>query len=353
MTLPNRLILAAIVVFSCALILVGCGGEDALSDGLSLTPEETTSAAEATSTTSAAPATTAPDDLDAYKAAMKEWQELHDPSFQAGAEAMEAIDDPLSASADDVKDMQDFAGAIERAAKDLAAIEPPAQLSSAHEEYRSTLDGMAQGLIQLAQGVKDTSMAAVVAALTVLEEVVEKGVPARDALEEALGFPLSGGDAAEGEGDGAQVPARAGELGTRENPIPLGQEAQVGPWKVKVADVTVQHHDFVLDHNQFNDAPEAGKQYVLITVEATRTGEDAAAFWVDMYYLFVGDGGNTFDSGFAVAPDSISDTGEAYKGASVSGNLVFQVPSDQVAGGALRLEESFSFEDTETFFAID
>lgn len=143
------------------------------------------------------------------------------------------------------------------------------------------------------------------------------------------------------------------ELGTRENPIPLGEEAQVGSWKVRVVGSTLDATQEVLGYNQFNEEPEPGKQYVLIEVEATRTGEDAAAFWVDMHYVFVGSGGNTFDAAPVSVPDSLSDTGEAYPGASIAGNLVFQVASDQVAGGALRLEEAFSFEETETFFAID
>jgi len=92
---------------------------------------------------------------------------------------------------------------------------------------------------------------------------------------------------------------------------------------------------------------------VLIKVEATRTGEEAAAFWVDTYYEFIGGGDNTFEVGYADIPDPISETGEADPGASISGNLVFEVSSAQVAGGTLRLSEAFSFEDVEVFFAVD
>jgi hypothetical protein len=145
---------------------------------------------------------------------------------------------------------------------------------------------------------------------------------------------------------------QAVESGTRENPTPMGQEAQVGNWRVKVIGATPKATQAVLDANMFNDKPQSGYQYVLVKITATYTGDESATFWVDMSSKFVGKGGNTFDSGMVVAPNSISDAGEVFSGASVSGNLVFAVASDQVSGGSLSLEQSFSFDETRVFFAI-
>lgn len=111
--------------------------------------------------------------------------------------------------------------------------------------------------------------------------------------------------------------------------------------------------DFVLNHSEFNESPETGTQYVLIGLEATRTGREEAALWEDTYFEFVGSEGTAFQAGFADIPEAISDTSGALTGASVSGNLVFLVSSDQVSGGTLRLSEAFSFEDVEKFFAIE
>jgi len=151
----------------------------------------------------------------------------------------------------------------------------------------------------------------------------------------------------------ATTTIKSGYQGNRDNPIPLGQEAQVGSWKVKMLEATLDADKIVYNHSEFNEAPQAGHQYVLIKLEATRTGEEAAAFWVDTYYEFIGSGGETFEVAYADIPDPISETGEAHPGASISGNLVFEVTSDQVAGGTLRLSEAFSFEDVEVFFAVD
>ena len=145
----------------------------------------------------------------------------------------------------------------------------------------------------------------------------------------------------------------AGNVGTsREDPVPLGQEAQVGDWKVKVVEATSNANEVVASANEFNDPPQAGNQYVLVKVQATRTGEEPVAFWVDTYYSFVGSGGNTFDTAFEAVPDGITDTGEAFKDASITGSLVFEVPSAQVAGGLLMMEEAFSIDNSRTFFAI-
>ncbi len=143
-----------------------------------------------------------------------------------------------------------------------------------------------------------------------------------------------------------------GELGGRRNPIPLGQEAQVGSWKVEVVGAILNATQDVLDENMFNDSPEPGSQYVLVSIEATYAGEKPSTFWVDMLYGLVGGDGTGFKPSDAVAPDSILDAGEVPAGGSVAGNLLFTVASDQIAGSTLMVEEAFAREDTRVYFAI-
>ncbi len=157
--------------------------------------------------------------------------------------------------------------------------------------------------------------------------------------------------AAADEGESTEAPA----AGTRENPLPLGTTAKVGDWEITVASVNLLANDAVAQANQFNSPPVAGSQYVMAALTAKYVGADSGTFWTDMSAKFIGSAGNTFDQGgssYAVVPTPITDTGETFPGASVSGNLVFEVPSDQVEGGALILEESISFDDTRTFFAV-
>jgi hypothetical protein len=144
-----------------------------------------------------------------------------------------------------------------------------------------------------------------------------------------------------------------GDVGSaRDNPVPVGQEAQIGDWKVKVVSATLNADDVVASQNEFNNPPEAENQYALVEVEATRTGEGPAAFLPDIYCAFVGSGGTTFETALADVPDNMSKAAEVYVGASVGGNLVFQVASDQVAGGVLMMEEALSYQVTRLYFAL-
>ena len=142
-------------------------------------------------------------------------------------------------------------------------------------------------------------------------------------------------------------------LGSRRNPIPLGQQARVGDWTVRVAGVTPDATQAVLDENMFNDQPGPGTQYVLVRLEATYDGDESSTFWISMLSSFVGDEGDTFGVAAAVAPDSMIDQGEVVKGGMVSGNLVFLVDSTQVSGGTLMLEEAFDWEQGRVFFAVE
>lgn len=140
-----------------------------------------------------------------------------------------------------------------------------------------------------------------------------------------------------------------GNVGTRENPVPLNQEAQVGDWKAKVVEANLDAWGEVsADPENVNDEPEPGHQYVLVLIEATYTGGQSSIFWLDVLDGFVGSKGNTFDSE-TFAPDSIVQAGEAFPGASISGNLLFAVASDQVSGGTLMVRSLSST----MFFAVE
>ena len=142
--------------------------------------------------------------------------------------------------------------------------------------------------------------------------------------------------------------------GSRENPIPVGTSAKVGDWEVTVTDVSFDAWAALQEANQFNDPPADGSQYVMVTIEATYNGEESGTFWVDVSMAFLGAGGNTFDSASAVTPNPLLDAGEAFAGATVSGMEAYEVPSDQISGGRLIIEPTFSFDkEDRIFFAIE
>ncbi|MBN1632418.1 MAG: hypothetical protein JW990_21885 [Thermoleophilia bacterium] len=141
--------------------------------------------------------------------------------------------------------------------------------------------------------------------------------------------------------------------GTRREPIPMGREAGVGDWRVRVVDVSADATQAILDENMFNDPPGPDDRYVLITLEATYVGEDTGTFWIDILSTFVGDEGDTFSLASVVPPAPMTDTSEVAGGEAVSGNLVFAVASKQIAEGTLMLQDLLSREGGRVFFAID
>lgn len=146
---------------------------------------------------------------------------------------------------------------------------------------------------------------------------------------------------------------KVGEPGERRNPIPMNQEARVGDWEVAVVGADLDATQVVLDENVFNGAPGEGRSYVLVSLEATNVGDGSRTFWLDMLCSFIGSKGGSFKTAAVVPPDPIMTQGEAPPGARITGNLVFEVPSDEVAGGTLMLEEAFSLDKSRMFFAVE
>ena len=202
-------------------------------------------------------------------------------------------------------------------------------------------------------GPADGSGASVVEDTSTDSAEVEDTDAEADAADDVAAEGADGDEAAEGEDAGGDEAA----LGTRDNPLDVGTRIEMGEWTLAVTEVDLDAEDVVLEENQFNDPPVDGRQFVLFTVEATYEGEESATAWIDFSWAIVGSAGNTFSTGSddrcGVIPDGLRDTGETFPGGSVSGNVCFSVDADQIEGGTIRIEESFSFDDTRAFYALD
>jgi hypothetical protein len=132
------------------------------------------------------------------------------------------------------------------------------------------------------------------------------------------------------------------------NPVPKGQAAQVGDYSVKVTEVILNATQLIVAH--WPDAPQAGSQYVLVTLSATNTGSTTT----DGFFLlniasykafFYGSKGDRFQLGgdgrmllaMAGYPDYYVDMPP---GVAVSRSVLFEVPSNQVSGGRLELQNA-------------
>lgn len=122
----------------------------------------------------------------------------------------------------------------------------------------------------------------------------------------------------------------AAEVGTRENPAPLGTPIEGQEWTVVINSVTFGATDQILAENQFNEAPDPGTEYILINYTATYTGDDPegmSAIFASVEYV-TADGVTVtgFDK-VVVGPDEIDVISTLYNGGSVTGNKALQVPS--------------------------
>lgn len=149
-----------------------------------------------------------------------------------------------------------------------------------------------------------------------------------------------------------EADASGGDLGTRENPAPLGSVAKIGDWEISITKVNQNAAKLIAKENPFNEPPADGFSFVNWSVEATYVGENSGTLWLDTTMKVVGADGNSFSDSCGVTPKDISDAGETFPGGSVSGNECVAVETAQLEGATILVEASFSFDDNRTFFAI-
>lgn len=147
---------------------------------------------------------------------------------------------------------------------------------------------------------------------------------------------------------GSEDPA-APEIGTRENPAPLGTVIEVTEFGQAVYEVTLGASTLdataaVLAENVFNEAPPEGFQYALIPVTVTYVGTESGTPWLDLSIDFVSAAGtsHTETDSFAVGPaPSFIDINELFPGGTGTGNIVILIPTENAAAGTWAVSATF------------
>lgn len=118
--------------------------------------------------------------------------------------------------------------------------------------------------------------------------------------------------------------------GGRLNAYPMGTSSPlVDGWRMSVVSSLPDGDAEIAAENQFNDAPASGRQFFIVRVRATFTGEGSSGFDGGFRLLAVGDGGNvysTFEDSCGVVPDALSSA-ETFSGGTIEGNICFEVRS--------------------------
>ena len=142
------------------------------------------------------------------------------------------------------------------------------------------------------------------------------------------------------------------EVGSRNNPISLGDEVTIEDWVVQVTNVNKSAYQSVKKEDSFDSPPMPNEKFVLFTVKATYTGEESGEPNSDLRFKIVGSKGNTFSNSCGFSRDTFQYNGETFTGASVTGNLCFVVDADQIDGATISIQAGYST-DVRKFVSID
>jgi len=149
---------------------------------------------------------------------------------------------------------------------------------------------------------------------------------------------------------------RSADPGTRENPLPLGTMAGIGgDWAASVVEVIPDATQLVLEENQFNDPPEEGYQFFIVTIAATYEGETSSSLPAGNTFQVVGESAvaySTFAPSCGVIPNDYDST-EVFPGGTIEFNVCFQVRSTDVPSLVMFTEDFIEFDrEKRIWFAL-
>lgn len=123
-------------------------------------------------------------------------------------------------------------------------------------------------------------------------------------------------------------------LGSYANPYPVGTAmTTVDGWSIQIDSVTPDGTQQVLAENSFNTAPAAGRQFFIATVTATWTGTGAESFDGNFRLRVLGANNETytaFGDACGVTPNEWDESTIVASGESVTGNLCWSVPTEEL-----------------------
>lgn len=143
---------------------------------------------------------------------------------------------------------------------------------------------------------------------------------------------LGGDDTIDTSGGGSDnsTPASTptGITGTRDEPVPVGQVADIGgDWRLQVLDVIPDAAEQMAAADEFYDAPPAGSTYMLVRIALGYFGNEDPKITFEPDINVFGSSGVTLDNFCAATvPDEVSFFNYLFSGGVVVGNVCFVAP---------------------------
>jgi hypothetical protein len=155
---------------------------------------------------------------------------------------------------------------------------------------------------------------------------------------------------------GVAAAAMAG-YGSRSHPYPIHSFAAIPDshgWKVRLNGSVPNATAAVLEENQFNDRPAAGRQFFMINVTVAYTGKGSSTALGDLTFSALGRSNVAYDTSddCGVVPKELDEFKKVFSGGSLTGNLCFSVKRSDVSSLLLLVDPGFSFSDAQYFFRV-
>jgi hypothetical protein len=118
----------------------------------------------------------------------------------------------------------------------------------------------------------------------------------------------------------------ASDIGTRENPIPIGTAFELdNGWNITVMSVIPNANSIIQQENMFNPKPESGNQYFLAMIEAKNNGNDVDKL-NSYYFNVVGASAVAYEGASVVPPNPLPFT-DVFPGGVVEGYMCWEIKS--------------------------
>lgn len=135
--------------------------------------------------------------------------------------------------------------------------------------------------------------------------------------------------------------------GSKANPAPIGTPiSPAKDWTVTVVSAEVDATPRLFGVNQFNK-PDPGTQYVAVTVNVLNGSKRPNSIGSNVKLGLLGTSGVKIDTSFAVVNDhaELKTHAQLQPGASLTGELVFEVPTGDIAATMLLAEPTMTLDE--------
>lgn len=136
--------------------------------------------------------------------------------------------------------------------------------------------------------------------------------------------------------------------------IKAGAVGRIGDWEIAVVAYEPDGTQSVLDENQFNDPPDEGSQFAIVTLAASYVGQGSSTLFEGVTLKAVGSSAVAydFDDTCGVIPNELRSFREVFTGGVVVGDQCWAVSGEDATTLIVLADEGFGFSDDRLFLML-